>query len=80
MADPAESTYCIDSVPRWQREWLRKHKAINRSGYIQKCINILIEEKDPEYYEKYRHLAENVIRRHETTPMPEKLLKIQANI
>lgn len=77
MVIPDETTYCIDSLPRWQREWLKKHRAINRSGYIQKCISILIEEKDPEYYAKYKKYAENVIRRNDTTPMPEKLLRMK---
>ena len=74
---PSEITYCIDSLPRWQRIWWKEHKAINRSGFLQKCTSLLIEEVDPEYYKQYKELAEQVIRRSETTPMPEKLMRIK---
>jgi len=57
--------------------WLKDHRTINRSGYFQKCLSILIEAEDPEYYEKYKDYAEKIIRRQDTTPMPEKLLKIK---
>ena len=77
---PEETTFSIVSIPRWQREWWKKHKSINRSGFFQKCTSIIIEEKDPEYFEQYRLLAEKLIRRNETTPMPEKILKITSNI
>lgn len=80
MADPAEITFLIASMPRWQREWFKTHKSINRSGFFQKCTSMLIEEKDPEYFEQYRTLAEKLIRRNETTPMPKSLLRIDSNI
>lgn len=80
MADPAEITFLIASMPRWQREWWKKNKGINRSGFFQKCTSLLIEEKEPAYFEQYKALAEKMIRRNDTTPMPEKILKIASNI
>jgi len=76
---PDETTFAIVSLPRWQREWWKKNRSINRSGYFQKCTSVLIKEKDPDYFAKFLKFAEKDIRRNETTPMPEKLLKIIQN-
>lgn len=75
---PDETTFSIVSIPRWQREWWKNHRSINRSGYFQKCTSMLIAEKDPEYFAKFQKLAEQDIRRNDTTPMPEKLLHIES--
>ena len=74
---PSETTFCIVSLPRWQREWFKKHKTINRSGYFQKCTSMLIAEKDPEYFAKFQELAEHEIRRNDTTPQPEKIMEVK---
>ena len=75
---PEETTFAIVSIPKWQREWWKKHHSINRSGYFQKCTSILIAEKDPEYFAKFQKIAEQNIRRSDTTPMPEKLLRLES--
>lgn len=77
---PDEITYCIDSIPRWQRLWLKKHRNINRSGFIQKCLSLLIQSQDPEYYESYKEYAERIIRRQETTPMPDTLFTVPTDL
>lgn len=74
---PDETTYAIVNIPRWQRNWLKEHKTINRSGYFQKCLNLLIAAQDPEYFEQYKDYALKPIKRTETTPDPEKLFKIE---
>jgi len=52
------------SLPRWQRTWLRNHKAINFSGLIQETMNQVIEKQDLEYYNKF---VKREIKRKETT-------------
>lgn len=73
---PDETTFAIVSIPKWQREWWKKHRSMNRSGYFQKCTSILIQKKDPEYFAKFLEYAVRDIRRNETTPMPENFMKI----
>jgi hypothetical protein len=60
-----EFTYKLVSLPRWQRKWLREHKSINCSGFLQEKLDILIAARDPEYYAKYK--IKNEIKRKETT-------------
>lgn len=56
---PNDTVYKITSMPRWQRNWINNHRAINYSGLVQEMLCQVIKEKDPEYYEKYKELLES---------------------
>jgi hypothetical protein len=46
------------SMQRWVRSWINKKKSINFSGLCREVIFELMKERDPEYYERYKHLLE----------------------
>ena len=68
---PNDIVYISQSLPRWLNDWRKSHKSINYSGLCQEMLIQLIKEHDPVYYKQYEKLAENHIRRKETTPTPE---------
>jgi hypothetical protein len=52
------------TLQRWLRSWISNQKSINFSGLCTEMVCQLIKERDPEYYERYKHLLEeNPIKR-----------------
>jgi hypothetical protein len=56
---PADTVRKIVSMKRCQRNWINNHSTINFSGLVQLMLWEVIREKDPEYFEKYKHLFED---------------------
>lgn len=54
-------------MPRWVKDWFSDRRSINYSGLVQETLIKVIKEKDPEYFEKHKHLLPD-IKRKETTP------------
>lgn len=53
---PNDTVGKFTTMKRWQRDWINNKNSINYSGLVQELICKIIEETDPEYYEKYREL------------------------
>lgn len=54
------------TMQRWIKHWLTEHKSINFSAFCAEKICEVIKERDPEYYNKYKHyLEERPVRNHE---------------
>ena len=63
---PEDSVPKNVSMQRWLRSYLKSHPSINFSGLCTEMVVQIIKERDPEYYERYRHLLEeNPIKRKE---------------
>jgi len=67
VGKPNDTVYKIASMPRWQREWINKHRSINYSGLVQMMLDQIIEKNDPEYFRKHKVMFTKISRRSEST-------------
>ena len=58
VGKPNDTVLKITCLPRWQREWINNHRAINYSGLVQQMLANIIKQKDPEYYQKHHGYIE----------------------
>ena len=57
---PDDKVAKLIKMPRCERDWINKHQNINFAGLIQEIVAQMIETNDPEYFEKYREVLENL--------------------
>lgn len=57
---PSDKVAKLVKMPRCERDWINKHTTINFAGLIQEIVAQIIEQDDPEYFEKYRDILENL--------------------
>ena len=67
MFFPANDTVHKDiTMMRFIKHWLTEHKSINFSGFCVEKICEVIQETDPEYWNKYKHnLEDHPVRKHD---------------
>ena len=68
IGKPYDTVYKITALPRWQREWINdRRQTVNYSGLVQDLLCEIIENNDPEYYEKNKkYLTVRITRKKET--------------